>query len=178
MTCSGFFVDGKEVWAYSDGVAWDGYMHQHIKDPKFFQVGELWIAYTSSFRMADILQYNLNLPERKNNISDVVYIKKYVIEEIRATLINHAFAEKSNNVESGGQFCICYKGVVYSVDDDFQCVVLDKNFFSVGSGSIAMSAAFMAISEKDVKKKLLMALDITAKVKPTVSKPFFVKKIT
>lgn len=177
MTCCGFYINKKNVYAFSDGAAYNGVTKQYVINPKFFKVGELWFAYTSSFRMADILQYQLDLPKKFPNDSDVEYIKKNVMERIRLVLKDNGFTSINNNKETAGTFLIYYKNKVYTIFDDLQCNLLKKDIYAVGCGEECMTASFLASDKKNIIETLKKCLFITSKISFGVEPPFFIKKI-
>ena len=176
MTCCGFYINKKNAYAFSDGAAYNGQTKQYVINPKFFKVGDLWFAYTSSFRMADILQYQLSLEKDKKQ-NDVEYIKKYVMERIRLVLKDNGFTSVNNNKETAGTFLIYYKNKVYTIFDDLQCNLLKKDIYTVGCGEECMTASFLASNKKDIVKTLKKCLYITSKISFGVEPPFFIKKI-
>jgi hypothetical protein len=177
MTCTGFLINKKSVYAFSDSAAYNGSIKQYVVYPKFFNVGGIWFAYTSSFRMADILQYQLDLPKRFPNTSDIEYIKKNVMEKIRLALKDNGFTKITNNNETIGTFLILYNNKVYSISDDLQCILLKKDIYVVGCGDECMTASFLASDKKDIMKTLKRCLKITSKISYGVEPPFFIKKI-
>jgi hypothetical protein len=178
MTCTGFYINKNDVYAFSDGSAYNGELKREIVEPKFFKVGDIWFAYTSSFRMADIIQYQLIIPQRLSDIDDKTYIKKYVAEEIRSVLKEFGFLRRNGeDEETSGTFLVYYNGVVYHFYNDLQCLLVNNNFHCIGSGEQAMRASFKAVAEDDIKNSLKKCLEITSSIVEGVGEPFFIEKI-
>ncbi len=106
-------------------------------------MGDFIIGYTSSFRMGQILQYNLDIEKQKDDIDDLRYMATIFIESVRKSFGEGGYREIESERESGGFFLVGYKGKIYSIGDDFQVNSSIDGFTSVGSGeSYALGSLF------------------------------------
>lgn len=107
--------------------------YQHIETyPKIFSVnckyGRIYIGYTTSFRMAQIIQNEL--PQYKEPFD--IY---NVVEFIREKLAEKGFSTIDNNEHIGGQFIIVYCGEMWLVEHNFQYLQPSRNYIAIGAGA-------------------------------------------
>lgn len=135
MTCIvGLEHEGK-VYIGCDSAQSDGHFISAIDSPKIFTTGSLTFGYTTSFRFADLLQYNLMLPSRAEDmVDDKQYLVTAAIPAIRDALQKGGFTSIDNNRETGGTALIGYKGKLYTLQDDFSLVRDTDGYASCGSG--------------------------------------------
>ena len=63
MTCIIGLLDGGKVYLGGDSCGSNGFMYENCNRPKVFKVGEFIIGGTTSFRMLDLLEFSLVIPE-------------------------------------------------------------------------------------------------------------------
>lgn len=138
MTCVvGIEYDGR-VYMASDSSSVSGWDKTSISFPKMFYVRGLMIGYTSSFRMGQILEYELDVPARASGESKIGYIIKSVVPAIRSVLKDHGYmGSDSERREYGGQLMIGCDGELFVVHSDFQ---VSRN--SCGYAAIGVGAAY------------------------------------
>lgn len=137
---------------------------------------ELILGYTSSFRMGQLLQYSLALPEKKPE-DDLEYLSTAFIDEVRNVLEEGGYSEISKNKEKGGSFLIGFNRRLYYVGSDFQVNSYQEKYGAVGSGAdIAFGVLYAmenSIHEYDVETTLYKALSAASEFTPTVCPPFY-----
>ena len=79
---------------------------------------EALIGFTDSFRMADIIQYNFDLP-RIENRDPMRYMVRHFVEYLRETFKEGGYSKISDNREEGGSFIIGICGRLFVLYDDF-----------------------------------------------------------
>src|SRR5689334_11937895 len=89
-------------------------------DRKVFRNGDFIMGFTSSFRMGQLLAVKLKPPRHHPGDDPWRYMVDEFVEAARSCLSNGGFAAKSNNVESGGQFLVGFKGRLFDIESDFQ----------------------------------------------------------
>lgn len=114
------------------------------KESKVFELGELLIGFSSSFRMGQLLRYSLKLPP-KDNKDDMRYLTK-VMTSVRKLLLRENFGiMDSGEQELGGQLLIGYRNKLYVVDSDFHVGEPIDGYAAIGSGAnVALGALFVA----------------------------------
>ena len=177
MTCIVGLEHKNKVYLGCDSVASDGYVKYAIHGSKIFTTGPLTIGYTSSFRFADILQYDLNLPLRtENDGDDRKFLVSVVVKTIREALSKGGFNHINNSKESGGTCLIAYKNKLYKMQDDYSITKTDDGYDSCGSGSYFALGALAATQGKSTpiflpKDRVKVAIEAAIKHCATVTGP-------
>ena len=181
MTCIIGYADSKNMYIAGDSCGSNGSYFTIRKDDKIFKKGKMLFGYTTSFRMGQLLQWKLSIPKHQNDISTVEYMNTVFIDSIIDCFKKNGYAKIDNNVESGGNFIVCYQGRVFEIHSDYQIAEHSKGYSSCGCGYIAALASFeMAMScnyKKSIEYKLKKALFIASSMIPGVKQPFNVLRM-
>jgi hypothetical protein len=161
-----------------DSAAVSGMDIQVCSNPKIFKIRDFVIGYTSSFRMGQLLQYNLDLPERSTESpgTDLEYLVAEFIPAVRKTLSIGGYTTIVNNNESGGVFLVAYKRKAYCVWHDFQIIRNDAGFVACGSGeSYAIGAlGVMDLLNGNPVEAVRKALEVAGRFSAAVRPPYYV----
>jgi len=145
-------------------------------DQKVFKVGPMVMAFTTSFRMGQLLRYSLKLPEHPVDLPDDEYMSTRFVDEVRKCLLAGGFAKKEDNVESGGTFLVAYRGRVFEVGDDFQIGAPQVGFAAVGCGAQIALGHLWATRAQGKKaaviKRVSDALEAAEQFSAGVRRPF------
>lgn len=133
MTAIVGFSKNNTVYMAGDTQGSSDLVKYEVTRPKVFKNGEFLFGYTSSFRFGDILEYIFVPPARAFDMTDIAYLIKYFIPELRECLEKHKYTGIDENGQSGN-FLLGYRGHLYEVQGDFSIVEPTQNFASVGSG--------------------------------------------
>jgi ATP-dependent protease HslVU (ClpYQ) peptidase subunit len=175
MTCIvGIAHEGK-VFMGGDSCG-SSYNWQQVGNPKVFVVdGKFLIGCTTSFRMIDLLRFELKVEDQKTDMSDDEFIRTVFIRAVRACFKEHGWLEKESGKNEGGNFLVGYKGTLYEVQDDFSVLNSPKEGMSVGSGtSAARGSLYTTREEKDAEARVTKALEAAEAVATGVRAPFIV----
>lgn len=180
MTCVVGIVDGDEVHIGADSAAVSGYEVRESRIPKVFVNGPFIIGYTSSFRMGQILQYQLQVAPQGSECN-MKYMVHTFVEAVRGCLKGHGFSKIENNVEKGGFFLVAYRGALYEVENDFQVNHYADGMAALGSGrEYALGALrtmrYIGLKVEPTRKQLIRALETAAYYSGNVMGPFLVLK--
>jgi ATP-dependent protease HslVU (ClpYQ) peptidase subunit len=175
MTCIiGLEANGK-VYIGADSCGADDWTSRSWDVQKVFCIKEFIIGYTDSFRMGQLLQYNLVVTPQ-NGTDDLTYLVTVVAEAVRQVFKTYGYARIENNQEQGGFFLVGYRGKLYEISSDFS--VLHANEFSaIGSGYTVALGIMKALDNLSPKKRILQALEITGQFIGTVKPPYKVMKL-
>lgn len=176
MTCIvGLAHEGK-VYIGGDSMASANYDRQVIANRKVFSVGEFLIGYTSSFRMGQILQYHLNVPQQQDGVTDERYMVVDFIEAARDCLKARGYSQINSNEESGGTFLVGYRGNLYYIGSNYQVSRWQNGIAAVGCGEAYALGAMLALGDKlKPKRRIMQALEVTAELCNGVCAPFYVE---
>lgn len=160
MTCIIAIEHKGKVFIGADSSSNSNWDQQVTSLSKVFISGHFIIGYTSSFRMGQLLEFNLAVPEHKEG-SDLQYLVTQFVPAVRECLKSGGFTRVEWNQESGGSFIVGYKGKAYKVFSDFQVNRMAQGYAAVGSGEQyalgALATMKIANPELAIKKALAVA---------------------
>ena len=146
MTCIAAIAEGGTVWMGADSAGSNGSRINTRADPKIYEVGEMLIGFTTSYRMGQLLGYKLCLPHHHTDVSILDYLHNDFIDAVRETLKSGGYAREDCGAETGGTFLVGYRGRIFQVESDFQIGEQASNYDAVGSGVLVALGALYATS--------------------------------
>lgn len=152
-----------------------------LRDPKVFQVGPAYIGGCGSFRMLQVLEFELHLPEyRFENETPRNYMVKQFIPVVRATFEKHGILRRADaEDDKGGNFLVILGGEVFDVQEDFSVLRSDKPYEAIGSGEDFAKASLMSTEGLGLEPRgrLKLAFDAAAEFSTGVGREFDVLEI-
>ena len=180
MTCIVDLVDNGKVYIGGDSAGCAGYDVRIREDQKVFRNGNMVFGFTTSFRMGQLLQYCLNIPDHDPRLDDFKYLCTDFMDAVIKCFKDKGFATIEDGTVVGGQFLLGYKGKLYYVGDVFQVGKDVDGFDSVGCGMYYAKGA-MAILYKDstltAEEKIIKTLTTVAEYSAGVAGPFNIVSI-
>lgn len=180
MTCViGLVTDGHVIMG-ADSASVSGWTVRKTRLPKVFShQGVFVIGYTTSFRMGQILRWHLEVPLQEPEQSDLEYMVTVFVKAVRSVLKEHGFAKLDDNVETGGEFLVGYRGCLYEVCSDFQVNEHADGFDAVGCGESFALGAMKALDGVGLSPQLrvMRALEVAAHFSGGVCEPFKVMEL-
>lgn len=175
MTCIVGIQEKNVVWIGADSAGTNGRMDQRIRaDKKVFVKGEFIVGFCGSFRAGQLLTCNLEVPPQPEDVDDFTFLVNEFTAAVRKCL---APLEKDDPDSMHPNFLFGYRGNLYGVEGDYQISRSEDKFDAVGSGAdIAMGALHVSKGEP-VKKRILRALEASAKNNAAVRPPFHVMSL-
>jgi ATP-dependent protease HslVU (ClpYQ) peptidase subunit len=180
MTCIVAIAQNGTVYMGSDHAASDeksGWILSR-KEPKCFKVGQYGIAFTDSFRMGQILQYNWTPPKytpTKTNSGLDKFMRTKFIDSVKDAFRVNGFGSVSQAgaEDEGGIFIVGVEGRIFTVDEDFHIGENIVNYMAEGSGGhIALGALYATKNQKNPRMRLKTALEAAAEFNMAVRSPF------
>lgn len=176
MTCIVAVVSAGIVYMGADSLGSNGWSGFHIGNPKCFTTGEFLIGCTSTFRSIDLLRYTLDVPKVHPDTEEDAdrYMRTVFINAVRDCFRDNGAITTHNEVESGSNFLVGYRGVLYEVQDDFSVLNMPHYGSSVGSGFDAARGSLFTTKDlvMSAHERLDAALCAAAEVKISVRGPF------
>ena len=173
MTCIVGMVHNGHTYVGADSSAVSHLVIRTIKNPKVFRRGPFVIGYTTSFRMGQLLEYWLDVPEKSKEQSFQEYMVKDFAEAVRSLFKEKGFSTVESNSETGGQFLIGYGDHLYAMHGDFQVAEMTDGFDAVGCGDEFALGALMALSNyNDPVERIVKSLEIASYFSAGVCPPF------
>jgi ATP-dependent protease HslVU (ClpYQ) peptidase subunit len=177
MTCIvGWLHDGR-VTIGGDSAAYYSYstgIRQRVA-PKVFANGPMVFGFCGSFRMGDLLQHALKVPDRKRRETVDAYLRTTFVDAVRACLKSGGFGRLDHGVETGGTFLVGFEGRLFSVEDDYQIAESADGFDAIGcAGELARGALAVLRNQRPgtARTKLRAALEVAARYSGAVAPPF------
>ena len=163
MTCIIGLVYGDNVYIGGDSAAVAGFEVRRTKQPKVFRLGEMAIGYTTSFRMGQLLQYNVCMEQPADGQDLMEYMVHDFVELVRNCFKEHGFTKVENNQESSGTFLVGFRGRLFSIEDEFQVCENNDGIEAIGCGrQYALGAIRMTGGYAIPEAKIRNAVDVAA----------------
>jgi len=179
MTCIIGLKDKDIIYMAGDsaGVCVDTLAIQIRKDMKVFRKKGYVIGFTSSFRMGQILNYNVVFPIYKK--TDKITLHEFMVTKfvsvIRKAFKIGGYTSIQNNTEHGGFFLVGYKGCLFEIQCDFQVAELSSDYHAVGCGDgLALGSMYSTKGVLEPLERLHIGLRAAAEYSGGVTGPFFV----
>jgi ATP-dependent protease HslVU (ClpYQ) peptidase subunit len=174
MTCiAGVKTEGGVLLA-GDSLGSDGESGTSYLAPKVFRLSaQVAAGFTSSFRMGQLLEHNLELPvlhgdERAWAIKDFVPALRELFEE-------HGYSKIEHNEETGGTFLLAVRARLFLVQGDFAVLESRVPYDACGSGEQFAMGAMHALYRPKMKHHrafLKAALDAASAFSVGVGPPY------
>lgn len=183
MTCIVALRHDDKVYVGGDSAAVSGWDVSERADSKVFWNKEFLIGFAGSYRFGQIMQYHFSPPSDDGMASYTLkhypmkYMCVYFIPALRACLKENGFLKSENEQEgTGNGYCIVAHGTgMFRIDSDFQVAVPADPFMAIGSGNdLALGALYATSRKRDPRKRLLLALEASAKFNIGVRGPFVI----
>lgn len=179
MTCIVAIAQNGTVYMGSDHAASDeksGWILAR-REPKCFKVGQYGIAFTDSFRMGQILQYNWTPPKytpTKTNSGLDKFMRTKFIDSVKQAFKDHGFGSIVQGQEDeGGIFLVGVEGRIFTIDEDFHVGENIVNYMAEGSGGMfALGSLHTTKNQKNPKMRLKLALEAASEFSMSVAPPF------
>jgi hypothetical protein len=145
----------------------------NVSQPKVFRRGDILFGYTSSFRMGQLLQYRLAVPERGDRPLEEWMVVDFA-EAVRACLKEGGYTKVQESREKVGCFLVGLEGRLFLFDDEHNVLEPSYGYDAVGSGiSVARgslhSTARLRLAPEE---RLRLALEAACEHVTTVRAPF------
>jgi ATP-dependent protease HslVU (ClpYQ) peptidase subunit len=180
MTCIVAIAQNGTVYMGSDHAASDeksGWILSR-KEPKVFKTGQYAIAFTDSFRMGQILQYNWVAPKytpTKTNSGLDKFMRTKFIDSIKVAFKDNGYGSigSSSEEDTGGIFIVGLEGRIFTIDEDFHVGENFVNYMAEGSGGMfALGALHATKNQKNPKLRIKAALEAASEFSMSVAPPF------
>lgn len=176
MTCIIGLVKNGKVYIGSDSASANSALIRETKLEKVFRKGKYIIAYTSSFRMGQLLQHVVELPDPPEDVTLEFMVKNFV-EAVRVCFKSFGYSKIELNVEAGGCFLVGVKGKLFHIFDDFQVNEYTDQFAADGSGMYYALGAMEALSILEPVKRIKRSMEVAAKFNPFVCLPVVILEV-
>jgi len=179
MTCIVAITDGSRIVMGADtgGVNYAAAEYYEISMPKVFHAGEdgaYLVGYAGSYRLGQLLHYELSWPELGETF-DYPFVVKEIVPRIRACLEEHSeYGRPKSAGEREWIIVVGALGKIFTVSCHFDVLQSKKNYVSIGKGRLTAigSLATTEKLESSPGKRIEVALDAAATVIPGILRPY------
>lgn len=184
MTAIAGLVHDGRVYIGGDSFSGNGASQDTVTNPKVIEIGTppyglgpMLIGFTSSWRMGQLLQHKLTLPDVIHATDPLEYLVCHFVESVRKTLKDGGYAEVSNGQESGGYFLVGYGGRLFTIQADYSVLESTLGIDATGAGYKEVLASLYALRDSRIKPedRITTALEAAATFNPMVQGPFLVR---
>jgi hypothetical protein len=142
-------VHNGTVYLAADSIGCSDTRSTRRQDTKIFRKGEMVIGWVVSYRMGQILQYHLEIPEHPAGMDDHEYMATCFVEAVRRCLKEYGFTPRSaDGSDQGGSFLVGYRSRLFHVMPDFQ-VGEDMNGYDACGAGCQYALGALAILHED-----------------------------
>ena len=176
MTCVVGVLSGGDVWLGADSLSANSTWAARLrKDPKLFQYGDFLLGFTTSYRMGQILQYEMAWPEYSGGDIFAWCVRDFV-PAARKALKAGGFVETTNGKESGGCLLLGGHGRLFAIESDFQVNEAAQGYAAIGGGADIALGALHATRHDGPEFRVISALAVADEFNIGVRGPFLIKR--
>lgn len=173
MTCVVGVENGGKVYMGADSSASDDNIITVTRIPKIFKVKNILFGCTYSFRMIQLLTWNLDFPKYQKEEADFEYLSTVFVDSVRDCFKKGGFLNVENGIEKGGNFLIGFNGKLYEMLYDFAVDSSDDGFMAIGSGKdFALGSLYSTDRNLDPMERVSIALRAAEHYSKDVCYPF------
>ena len=175
MTCIVGLVHDKCVYVGGDSAGVSGDSIHVRADSKVFGKGPMIMGFTSSYRMGQLLRWNLKLPKHPRSMTTEEYMTTVFVDAVRKCLKTGGFSKVSDGVEEGGCFLVGYRNSLFQVHEDYQVAINTAPYAAVGCGrQVALGSLYSTSTAAHPRGRVLLALESAEAFCSGVRRPFLV----
>lgn len=185
MTCIAGWVDRESgnIWMGADSAITDGWHTLIRKTPKVFSIGnalmgEAIVGLTGFPRTAQVLRYQMVVPEHPEGMDTIEYLSFPFVDAMRKSLRESCSLKKfEGKDEMDSSFLFGYRGRLCQIESNFTVSEYVSCFSAIGSGESYAFGALEIMADMDMpgELKVLRALEVAAKHSIGVCGPFHVE---
>jgi hypothetical protein len=164
VTCIVAVEDTGGAWMGGDTLATDAQIQVSRVEPKVFRRGAYLFGFCGSYRLGDLLRYELLLPPPPRAAvlrATVVHrhLVKTVIPLLRTCLKENGLTSYDDGVEYGGTFLLAVLGTVWEICNDFQVGRSAHGYAAIGCGDAVALGALHATQGQPARARVVRALE-------------------
>ena len=179
MTCIVGWTEKGNVWIGGDSAGVAGYSLRSRADEKVFKKGEFVFGFTSSFRMGQLIRYQLVIPKPEEGQNEDDYLHVKFLDSVIECFKDNRYATLKDGEITGGTFLFGYRGKLYQVENDFQIAKTRYCFDAVGCGAEIALGCLYGLSHQTLtpRKRVEKALKAAQEFSAGVREPFHIEYI-
>lgn len=145
MTCVVGWITKNDVIIGADtaGCRDDDFLVSRL-DEKVFISGPMIIGYSNSFRLGQLLKYNLITPEHPTSMEAFEYMVSKFIPAVKEALDKNQYPSSSLD----GELLVGYDGQLFHIGSGLEVGQPQTAYYAIGSGSIPAIGAMTVLYEQ------------------------------
>ncbi|CAJ6179748.1 Uncharacterised protein [Burkholderia pseudomallei] len=175
MTCIVAVKHETGIYMDADSAGVGGWTVWDRLDPKIYRVGPFLIAFTTSYRMGQLLGHSLSVPDHREGVDTFAFMCTTFVDAVRECLKKGGFAHRENEREEGGTFLCAYRGRVFRVESDYQIGESATNFDACGCGQEFALGSLYSTSGMEPEQRVRTALCAAQRFSAGVREPFLIE---
>jgi ATP-dependent protease HslVU (ClpYQ) peptidase subunit len=173
MTCIVGLRDSGQVWIGGDSASVTDHTIGVRADGKVFWTGSYLIGFSTSFRMGQLLQHKLVLPEPPPEGLAAFMVTDFA-EAVRECFRSGGFARSDAGSEIGGHFLVGVRDRLFHLCGDYQVAEYDSGFAATGSGEDFALGSLHSTTGQPPLHRVLSALEAAERFAWAVRRPFHI----
>lgn len=166
MTCVVAYKENGKIYMGADTIGSDENMRvSHRMNKKVWKKFDMIFGISGSYRIGQLVQYSLEIPEHDDSKNDMAYfLEDFIPSFIKCLKENEITLDEGELKEFN--MLIGYKGNIYRLESDFNIGINKECYDVIGSGEdIATGALFILAKDKKLKpkQKIKLALDASSR---------------
>lgn len=141
-----------------------------LENEKVFTKGDMIFGYVGSYRIGQLVQYSLIIPQNKE-ANPVEYLINKFIPELQKCI------EKGKCLDDSWELMLGYKQKLYHIFDNFQIGIIRENFNACGCGEKYAIGALRSLEDSKrltAEDKVAKVLKIAEEFSSGVKSPFII----
>lgn len=174
MTCVVAMIKKGTVYMGADSAASNGWETRIRKDKKVFKNGPMIFGFCGSFRIGQLLQHKLAIPNHAVDKDVYQYMVQDFIEAVRACLKEGGAAQtdKETHTMDFSNFMVGYRGRLFYIQADFQVGEPRDIYHAIGCGENYALGSLHRRHSADPYTSLRLALEAAEHFSNGVRGPF------
>ncbi len=173
MTAVAGLVHNGRVYLGADSAGVSGWHLLVRADEKVFTNGPYAMGFTDSFRMGQLLRYQLDPPKPAAGSDLHRFMATEFVDAVRECLKAGGFATRNNEQESGGTFLVGLRGRLFTVYGDYQVAENAADVAAIGCGrELCLGALHASDGWSSPRERLRTALAAAERFNAGVRGPF------
>lgn len=173
MTCIVGLRDAGQIWIGGDSASVADHTISVWADGKVFRRGSYLIGFSTSFRMGQLLEHRLAVPEPPVDDLTAFMVTEFA-ECVRDCLRAGGFARADAGAETGGHFLVGVRDRLFHVGGDYQVAEYESGFAAIGSGEDFALGSLHSTRGRPPLERVLAALEAAERFAWAVRRPFHV----
>lgn len=178
MTCIVGLIDKDRIYMGADSAGVSGLSLSVRADEKVFVKDDFVMGFTTSFRMGQLLRYQLQVQLRSKDQDVFEYMVTLFVEAVRKCLKNGGWAEKKDDQEKGGTFLVGYQGRLFCIGSDYQVGENLLPYNATGCGDDIAKGVLFANEHLNPEERIMQALEAAEQFSAGVRRPFVIRHLS